>query len=404
VNRAKAGRFEVPLTRGQATGRADYLADEEAMRSGARGGNAAYDTLSRFDQRQAEALKDASRKLGTEFGGGRPMPQTTQDVGELVAQGVRGRASDADDAVRAAYRNVDMKGTRFDAGSAGQFMRDTVRRIRADEVVDSQLTPHTASVLGEMNRMAKAAEKAVDLRANPTISLKQAETFRRRLALRIEKTKADPQLRSDNRLLNSIRADLDAWLDDAIDTALLKGDDNAMDFLKEARALRRSYGDKFEIRPKDADAGKVMQRILSTDTTNQEVANWLYGAGELGSSTSSKRVLERMGKALGEDSQEWAAIKQGAWVRMIWGNKAQSLGEMPKDTIINRINNALNGRGKEITERLFTPAERAAIAEFRDVLKLTTTPRRLTNPSGSGAYVERAMRQMTSRMASATLG
>ncbi|WP_191057842.1 hypothetical protein, partial [Geminicoccus harenae] len=47
---------------------------------------------------------------------------------------------------------------------------------------------------------------------------------------------------------------------------------------------------------------------------------------------------------------------------------------------------------------------RAAIAEFRDVLKLTTTPRRLTNPSGSGAYVERAMRQMTSRMASATLG
>lgn len=413
---AGAEALGIGLTAGQRTGDPALLSTENAMFGGAMGDNA-----QRIAQagvaRQKEEVAAAKEAIGQQAGRGLAQIDRPADAGDAVVQAVRQRAADAKAEIGRRYDAVrDEPGTLDPAfftgapkaaegaapavpGSAqADFAAPLSRRVtdslvnRQDPVIiDATLTPAAHKALSELDNVTNlrlgsigqpgAADEVVG------INLRGVDQARRKLAAYSRAAAANP---SDQRAVRAIVNEFDAQVQDAMERGLFSGSDAALDKLKDARAAYASYQKTFKPQGAGDDVGRAMQAIVEREPTPEEVANYLYGGTKVGAAGRSVRVADRLKDVLGPDSPEWAAIRQGAWQRV--------LGPMEAGPAVSakRIADFVMGDGQSLSSRLFSADEKAEMMRLANVLKAISTRPGTVNPSNSGNRLAGLARQSIS--------
>lgn len=232
-------------------------------------------------------------------------------------------------------------------------------RVSADDAVDS--------VVGELGQNDRAIYSA-DFSGAP-VDMQDIEQTRKKLGFLSSAASND----SDRRAARHVMRGFDDWLNSAFDNALFSGSDEALQAFKDARAANADWRTRFGFNARD-DADRIVNRIATGEVTPQEVSNWLVGASKVGSKGVSSRLLTRIAEATGNDPESMQAIRGGIWNRL-----SQSTGGVDAKAGVksaNAIYEFLNGSGRDIANRLFTPDQRAIMTAYADTVRNTFAQRR----------------------------
>jgi hypothetical protein len=189
--------------------------------------------------------------------------------------------------------------------------------------------------------------------------------------------------------LKTVVSSFNKWLDSVADAALISGRPEVVETIKAARAKASERFALIGTRNKLDDAGPVIDRMIKADVTEQEVANFLYGAGKVGESGRGYRVAKRVEEIVGRDSDAWDAVRRGMWQRLT--ENAEGKTQPGAQATAQNIFEFVNGKGKATAELLFDDAERATMRRYAATLKNTVPPADATNPSKSGYEVARTL-------------
>lgn len=389
ANEVAAGQMGVRLTRGQA---AQDLAAQQVEQTAARSAAAnprAHDTARGFFEAQDEAVRAARGDIGQRIGG---QAESPLDAAAAVTQGVRDSAAAAKARASGLYEEAFSR--------PGEFARGAIEGIgpriqqqlssRADPViVDTVTTPAAARMIDDLANVsglripnladpggAPAASEIVG------VNMRGVDQARRRL---VSLARGAQPGSADARAARSVIAGFDDEIERAMSAGLFSGDDRALDALRGARAAYASYQRTFKPQGAGDDVGQAMRRIVERDAQPQEVANLLYGSARVGERGVSVRLADRLKQVLGENSPEWSEIRQGLWQRLT--QRPEGVTDFGPQAQSQRIANFLNGDGRELARRLFSPAELRTMREYANVLHLVTPMRGSVNSSGT-AYMQ----------------
>lgn len=396
---ALADQEGIRLTAGQASGDLRDIAREEAMRNYARG-KAAGDTMRDFDTLQQDDIRGAVQRGQARTGGvQQPRFSSEYDAGAALTEGVRGAERSLRGEVDSAYgaardMGLEFKGTAIpdlkrqipaalSEANVARSTRTTPGTLQAQKIIEGiKNSVQQTGVSGPMGRWSRTAFEDVDFR--------DLEAIRKQLNSVYRSSKANPE---DARGVKTIIEAFDQWIDDAIDTGLATGDESAIAAMKRARELRTKYGTQFEVRKDDADAGRIMQKLINTDVSPNETMNLLFGYGELGQTPVSVRVAQRLKAVYGKETPEWNAYREAAFMRLLGGPQGQGGPQL----IVSRIDRALSGRGQSLTREIFSEEEIRKLRSLQAAIKQTITPKNVANPSKTGYEVSRAVEDVLGR-------
>lgn len=384
----ESGEFGIPLTQGEAAANLRQIAKEEAMRAGARG-EGAQKTMEAFDTRRSQAIQGAADSVQGGVAGA--ATRTIDDPVEAAAgltEGIRQAEATAGRAVDDAYAAARELNASISGENMQGFRTYVVSRMRqGGGGLDTQFgtTRKTQAAL----KLFRNVTSIKDGKLRGT-DLKRMEKFRRYLNSQLDGADG-----LDKKNLTLMKQGLDEWLDAAIDKSLFEGSEKALEVLKEARQKRFNYGELFERGPKDVQ--NVVRKIIHEDATATEVANWMFGNVQIGTTGRSVRLVDKVQAMFGDTSREWAFLREGAFMRMLYGKATpegvagQTIG---RQALANNIRKALGPESREFMTRMFTPAEIKQFVRLEKALRNTIPPQKATNPSGSGFEVGRLMEDM----------
>ncbi|MDC0657043.1 hypothetical protein N6L27_03435 [Leisingera sp. SS27] len=382
---ARAERFGVPLSQGQATGNVIDIAQEEAFRAGARG-QRALDVMGGFDRVQRAAVEEAREGVGQRVGAN---AIDRVDAADAVISGVRKEAETARQAGRAAYQVLEDAGAAV-SGEAVEGLRGNIQnRVRMAGFQVGADTPNASAALGLLDSMLGQPGGAV-----PFTSIERA----RQSLVRMNQAAKSGNIGADQIAMSEVVSAFDDWVDDTITTSLIQGEGAALPLAKEARALWGKYKQTFLSR-KGAD--NFIRKIVEDDLSPDQVAGWLYGAATTPGGGQTSLVARRVRDILGPDSAEWQSVKRAAWDHITKAPEGKDFGPQ---RVANNLSEFLNGKGKALAREMFSPRELQQIGEFRDLLKTLVPPQKATNPSGSGYEIQRGFMQLLGAMAGSAGG
>ncbi len=384
-----SGQAEVAGSGGRITG---GVRMEEAM-AGGRFGSEAEAAMRAKRGQQRQQVADAGERIQGDLAGGEARIQTPADAGAVTAESVQSAAAQQESAVGRAYTAAGETDMRFEGGTLGTMFKSITAGLkRAGVVIESaaestKLYPATRKAFDAVAKLNREVAKGKN---NPVItkqSLRQFELTRRRIMANINAATND----ADRRGATVIKKEFDGWLDDAVDNALFSGDPEALALLKTARAERTKYGRLFE--GKD-DAGKVITRILEREPTAEETINLIFGRAGLGMKEGSVKVLQRLKKIFGNDSAEWASLREAAWLRVFKNRKGEIVSPRVLDSNLKRAMN----EAPTLMRELFSKTETARIRRFSDQALRTLTPDDLVNYSRTADALSHWFRLIIGRL------
>lgn len=353
-NAIAANEFGVQRTVGQRSGDWKQLRQEEFLRQSEGGA-----PLRELEARNRSAIESVVRPM---IGSG-----TADDAAMRAGESLRGQADDLMGRVDDAYGKVgELKVAR---GSADELPNRFNRALR-----DSRILP--GDDLNATNRALQLVRDNIakmDETGTTAFSLKAIDNTRKQLrGLYGRVANAE-----DRKALTVLAKEYDAWVDDAVETALVNGDDAALAQLKEARGLRAEYGRKFQD-PKEIS--RVVE--MYEDLAPREIAAHLGGMDTLFGKANAARVVKAY-KATGADVQP---LREAFAMRMLTGKGGDILGNQ---ALKNNLREATRGRGESVFKELFTPQEIDAMGRLSNVIDDILPKGDFARSSGSA---ERVMR------------
>ena len=384
--------FGIPLTEFGRTG--------EGARKELYARNRAPGEFEAFDAQQTLAMKEGAdlvhRRLSPS---GVPVAHTVTEAGREVREGVKWRAARLSDDVDAAFDEFRRSGR---AAFAGQPVANLLRSMRGlvqDEFdIAPGLDPGAPMTRRAVQELEREAGNAVNDSAEMTAQ--SMSLLRRKISNWRKSAKS-----SDRVAMNRIMREFDKFMDAAIDSHLIRGDTEVIEKLRQANALRTKYGRRFEEntfgKAKD-QAGRNVQRIVEEDLSSHEVINLVLGHARLGRKAGSLATLRRIKSAVGENSTEWQALREAAFLQLA---KPRTLGfEFSPKHFLRDFNNAIQGEGAEVMAELFDVDERKMLMRFADTVR-RTLPDHLQQSAAGGARFEEeimsAMEKVSRRLAGA---
>jgi hypothetical protein len=157
--------------------------------------------------------------------------------------------------------------------------------------------------------------------------------------------------------VQAIIREFDSRVEKSIEDGLFSGDDGVLEALKGARGAYASYARTFKPNGAGDDVGRVMQSIVERDAKPQEVANFLYGSGQLNGGRSL-RLVERLENVLGRESPEWASVQQGLVAKILGDGTDHA-------KMSDNVTKALNGPGRELVGRVLGDQHLNALRSFQ---------------------------------------
>ncbi len=177
---------------------------------------------------------------------------------------------------------------------------------------------------------------------------------------------------ADRSASRQIIREFDNWLNEAFDTALFSGSDEALQSFRNARSANAEWRTRFGFNARD-DADQVINRIVTGEVTPQETANYIVGAGKVGAKGVSSRLLTRIAEATGNDPEALQAIRGGVWNRL--SSATEGVDAKATVKVANDISEFLNGSGRDVANRLFTPQQREIMGVYADTVRRTNAGR-----------------------------
>jgi hypothetical protein len=401
--RALQEKHGIKGTTAQQSGRETDFALEEKTRHNVHG-EAAQMMQKGKDVQVTEQTEEAVRGVQRKVGGQGVSTQAEAVEPTLPALEIEfKRLNDAVDTAYDAYR--DMPSTGFKDSRAMQgFIKETLKELDSRGFGrNAKLFPGLNSSIAEVRKLVQPTKrlgiKTIGTRpAKATmpdepkfLSLDKIERARRVIGKNIDATiTSNP---ADAQAMGILKNAMDDWVFHKIDTDLFSGDPAALAQLKAGRAARKELGDKFEVRGKDDRVGKTMQRIMGSDPTPEQMANWILGTATLGGKEFSAQITDRVKTILGKDHPGFLALKEAAFLKLV-GDKA---GDLKSTKMMSK--NIREGLGSQpsLMKTLFTPEDIATIRELQMTLDTMVIPPTATNPSRSAMTLLRASRDLIAR-------
>lgn len=390
----------VPLARttGQMTGDA---ATQGFERNAARGleGEMAQKTVAQpfFEQQQANVGR-ATEGIQAGMGGGTVHAQTPYEAGAIIGPSVQAEKTAAQAAVDKLYEPVRANPAII---PADRFTY-VARRVKADLTVGAdpvdvspKTTPTASKMLDDLDRWGGVPRNKADFMAAtkaPGSTMADIDQFRK--GLLATKRTALPGT-EDGRAAGRIIQSFDKQIDMIAPSPELAA----------ARAAHAEYRQTFfQNGPRD-DIGRAMEKIVggkgAQPAAPGEVADLLYGSPK----GNSPRLIERMKQVFGENSEQFAAVKQGYLSRIM---------ESPQGTpwesgmLAKRLTDAIDpkGNGYQLSQAIFSQAERLELQQLRNYLRdITAKPTAGVNYSGTAApLLRRIGGLLTGRTSAALMG
>jgi hypothetical protein len=371
-----AEEFGLQYTRGQRqmdpVKKFDLLSREETLRQMPDGINA---PLLLAERNNAEAIPAAIERIAGAYGakpGASPSALMAMIQGKVAGQAdeLKGRISTAYDAAGKSERAAV-------SAQAVAGLPDRTRSALRDFDITPDLTPATARTLVQIKSVASLPEnvKGVTLRA--------IETQRRIINHNLGAATND----TDRTAMRVLKEEYDRWVDDAVETALINGDEAALAAIKEARGLRAEFGRRFEGR--NADVDKFIQGMVRGGRTPEELLDLALGAGQVNKS-SSARFIDRLKVATNDDPEILNAMKAANFLRL-----TQDAAGRPLDPgrIVSNIAK-LNESNPGVIRALYSPEEWAQVQRLASALEPLVAQGTFAKTSGSGERVLRMFQQM----------
>lgn len=386
----------IPLSRGQATGSYPQIAFEQSAARGARGESAGQ-VMRAFTEEQGQAVQQQARALTPQIG------ETPLDAAQVVQSGMREAEQAAKGRVKAAYDAV----RNSDAAVSAPTIAQLPGRMRAkmeDAFISPEdlasLNPSSAKIYREIERLAAGAPQLPDTPGvagaapkpggpDPNYQLPIGAIERVRQGINANLRSATGQ---DRAALQIMKREFDTWLEEAVDSGLMSGDENAIKLLKEARQLNRDYRATFGSE-KGAEADRLVRRLTDAAQTESDAANLLFGTTALRGTSGPVEVVKRIAKATGKQGETWDALRSGAVSRLL-GRLERTDKAIPSyEGYVRGWEEALDGPGKPLMRELFTPEEIRLIRQHVAAVKKLVPPTGTVNRSGTGYEIARALSQ-----------
>lgn len=375
ANRALADEFDIPLTRGQATGDLEAIRREDMAARGAYGKEQQdvaaprfqqqFEDIQRAGQRVGQQLSrsaaplgnptDAASALNTEIGdaaaaarrerdaaaqaaeqeaaqlrqqhadagrsisekiaGEYPEIEHRLDAAEMVGAKVREQAAEDKAAYQASYREA--------YGQPGEFAAETFQGLgsrikndltfRDEPIVVDASTPIASAALDAIDKIENLR---LPNRADPrTAFADKPETINLQGLERGRKLLQSyyrrTQAGSEERRAVS---GIIGEFDNQVERAISDGlFSGDPNALKAFEKARGQYSAYQRTYRGTDDVGAAMRRIVERQATPEEISNMIVGSGKIGSTGTPVRIADRLEQILGADSPEWNAIRQAMW-------------------------------------------------------------------------------------------
>jgi len=146
----------------------------------------------------------------------------------------------------------------------------------------------------------------------------------------------------------------------------------------------------------------VFRRIVEGAATPEETATAVFNAIGSGNPGNAVRMIDAIERIVGSQSPSMAAMRQGVWQRLT--QTAGGKDQPGAQKLAQSINEFLNGRGRTISERLYTPVERDLMQRYADVVKRTVIPKYARTNSDTAPALAGMVRHAASAVSSALIG
>lgn len=140
---------------------------------------------------------------------------------------------------------------------------------------------------------------------------------------------------------------------------------------RQAETARAAYQDIFGGENIGGGQQQVFRRIVSGEATPEETANAVFNAIS-GNPGNASRVIQAIERIAGPDSDSMAAIRQGVWQKLT--QNAEGKDQPGAQKIAQGLSEFLNGKGRSIAERLYSPEQLAQMRRYATALKMTVVP------------------------------
>jgi len=389
-----AKSFDVPLTKGQATGSLEQQAFESRALRGGLGDNA-QQTLDRFSRDQTRRVKDAGSALA-----GERITANPNEAGAIVKEGLRSRASSLQSSIDDAYTLARSHNAKLDARAIPNLV-DNVTQAAPEEfrfLLDAnprdaarsypQATTAFRSTRSLVNDIAKRSNSSTRQRVT-ALDFARIEAHRKLLNGLIDGAEAP----ADRRAVIQMKAALDGWLDGAVSNKLFEGDEAFLEAFKRARGLRAQYARQFGADGAKDFAGKAIDDIIKNDPTPEETLNMLFGASNIGAKRGVAETVKQI-KTITGGGEEFQALREAALDRIMKRGFGRGGEQFRVGTLIEQFDNALNGSGKSVMQELYTPQELGRMRQYVTVLKQLEPKPGAVNTSNSAIEAMRAGRRL----------
>lgn len=315
--------------------------------------------------REAQSLESARSAVGD---------MSPQDMGQTIIQRLRTGEQEARARKDRLYETAGNSDAAISADSVGGVRSRVAQVLENDgRVVDGVLTPASSRMLDELQRLStlNIENRAVGSRlavpageevTRPAVSIQGIEQTRKRLNAFSQAATNDADRAAARRIIR----EFDNWQSEAFDNSLFSGSDEALSVFRQARAANTEWRQRFGFNARD-DADRIVNRIATGEVTPQEVSNWLVGASQVGSKGVSSRLLTRIAEATGGDVEAMQAIRGGVWNRL--SQATEGATAKAPERIASSINEFLNGSGRDVAQRLFTPEQQGIMRTYADTLR-----------------------------------
>jgi hypothetical protein len=346
----------------QAAAAAARHSDDAVLAAWQRDADVAHQAIA---AREAQSLEQARNAVGD---------LSPQDMGETLIGRLRAGEQEARANKDRLYQVAGDSDAAINSDAISNVRARTVQALEDDgRVIDGILTPASSRMLDELQRFStlNIENRAVGSRPpvpggeepiRRAVSVQGIEQTRKRLNGIAQAATNDADRAAARRIIR----EFDAWESDAFDNALFSGSPEALETYRRARDANRDWRTRFGYNERD-DADRVINRIATGETTPQEVANWLVGASQVGSKGLSSRLLTRLAEATNHDPEALQAIRGGVWNRLSQATEGAT-GKTAERTA-SGINEFLNGSGRDVARRLFTPEQQNVMRAYADTLR-----------------------------------
>lgn len=407
--------FGVTLTEGERTGNLPARQFEQAAARGEKGEPAQRQAQQFLTQQRPQELAAAKEEVlrGMDPHGGQVLAETPSEAAGMAQQSLQAEAARTKAQVDAAYRRAREAG----GDIATPYFDNIVYGIKEDlvnrpdgAIVVNERTPNAANMVDYLNDRVARLKIRNDadplnpmgtdanghmivhgpqgnmIRVQPKgVSLEGIDEWRKTLSqMRGDARAAYGTNPADARASQAVLDAFDARINQGVNSDHFSGPRSAVDAWNTARDMHaqrmRTWGN-------DA-TGRQLKKIVGSpqeakDPINVDaVANALYSASGTKAGESNILLARRVRQILGEDSPEWASIRQGMIHRLI--SVAEGNNEKGVGTVATRLNDFLSS---SMAGEMLTPAQRSMLVQYANLNRQLQVPQMGANWPNTAAGV-----------------